>query len=418
MENGTGQRSGSQQGGPESGSIANIVVYFVLENVLLPHPKIAPLNMTSFRKRFLDDLWFGWRGSGRQFNLFKTALNEIGTDVGITFKGDVAESVDFLDVTVSITKDGTFDTKLYVKPTDASRYLHRRSDHALHTFTSIPFSQFRRAVVLSSDIQQRDKSLDYITQKLQDSGYKHEEIEKARIKALGLDREKILSSSTPPKAEEKERQMIFTINHDHHMRKKIKEVLNENKDDMNELLGSDTRLIVAERRNPNIASILFAKSAFSKEPIPLKQNQKCSSPRCQTCKLMKIPKTVTLWQDHPNETVVNLDFRCDCLSENIVYLFICKLCPKNKSFYIGQSVQTCRDRTNGHRGNFNFKTYSKSALSCHMFKDHPENFDYKLQNYDLGIIKSTSPLDLDRCEDYYLELTRAHLSLNRYKVTR
>ena len=133
---------------------------------------------------------------------------------------------------------------------------------------------------------------------------------------------------------------------------------------------------------------------------------------------MKIPKKVTLWQDHPNETVINLDFRCDCISEYIVYLFICKLCPKNKSFYVGQSVQTCRDRTNGHRGRFNLNTYTKSALSCHMFKDHPENFDNKLQNYDLGIIKSTSPLDLDRCEDYYIELTKAHLSLNRYKVTR
>ena len=52
-----------------------------------------------------------------------------------------------------------------------------------------------------------------------------------------------------------------------------------------------------------------------------------------------------------------------------------------------------------------------------MFKDHPESFDNKLRNYELGIIKSASPLDLDRCEDYYLEYTKAHLSLNRYKVT-
>ena len=135
-----------------------------------------------------------------------------------------------------VTKEGSFDTKLYTKPTDASRYLQRRSDHALHTFTSIPFSQFRRAVVLSSDTQQRDKSLDYITQKLKDSGYKNNEIEKARIKALGLDREKILNANMSQKTEEKERQLIFTINHDHHMRKMIKEVLNENQDDINDLL--------------------------------------------------------------------------------------------------------------------------------------------------------------------------------------
>ena len=153
----------------------------------------------------------------------------------------------------------------------------------------------------------------------------------------------------------------------------------------------------------------------------MNDNQKCSDnsgSRCQTCRLMNVPRKVTLWQDHPNEVIVNLDYRCNCSSEYIVYLFICKLCPKNKSFYVGQSVQTCRDRTNGHRGKFNLKTYAKSALSCHMFKDHPQNFGLKLRNYDLGIIKATSPLDLDRCEDHYLELTKAHLSLNRYKVTR
>ena len=132
---------------------------------------------------------------------------------------------------------------------------------------------------------------------------------------------------------------------------------------------------------------------------------------------MNLERSVTLWEDHPNEVVVHLDFKCDCSSEHIVYLFICKLCPKNRSFYVGQSVNSCRKRTGGHRAKFNYDTYSKSALSCHMFKDYPEQFDNKLLNYDLGVIKSTSPINLDRCEDYYLELTKAHLSLNRYKVT-
>ena len=144
----------------------------------------------SNRSRFLDDLWFGWGGTERQFSLFKAALNEIGRNVGITFKGEVGTSVDFLDVTVELTKHGHFNTKLYTKPTDASRYLHRRSDHGLHTFTSIPFSQFRRAVVLCSNTFERDESIEYISQKLRDSGYKTEEIENAKTKALELDRKK------------------------------------------------------------------------------------------------------------------------------------------------------------------------------------------------------------------------------------
>ena len=408
---------GIPTGGPESGSIANLVVYFVLETILLPNPKIKGLNRMLDRSRFLDDLWFGWGGTERQFAVFKTALNEIGSTVGITFKGEVGASVDFLDVTVELTKDSLFKTKLYTKPTDASRYLHRRSDHGLHTFRSIPFSQFRRAVVLCSDSHERDESIKYISRKLLDSGYNEKEIENAKLKAMQLDRRKILGSPSTPKAEEDKKQIIFTINHDRYMNKQIKEILSDNQNEINELLGGSTRLIVAERRNMNIASSLFAKSAFSKVETKMKEDQKCKSRGCMSCSLMNIEKTITLWKDHPNEVIVNLDCKCDCSSENIVYLFVCKLCPNNMSFYVGQSINSCRTRANGHRAKFNLKSYTKSALSVHMYKDHPHFFDNKLQNYDLGILKSSNPLNLDRCEDYYLELTKAHISLNRYKVT-
>ena len=52
-------RVGIPTGGPESGSIANIVVFYVLEKILLVNPKISPLNKLQARKRFLDDLFFG-----------------------------------------------------------------------------------------------------------------------------------------------------------------------------------------------------------------------------------------------------------------------------------------------------------------------------------------------------------------------
>ena len=85
-----------------------------------------------------------------------TKMNEVGDDkLGITFTGEVGSTVHFLDVSVTLQGDGKIHTKLYVKPTDASRYLHRRSDHGKHTFQSIPYSQFRKAVVLSSDSQDR-----------------------------------------------------------------------------------------------------------------------------------------------------------------------------------------------------------------------------------------------------------------------
>ena len=178
---------GLPTGGPESGSCANIVVFYVLEKILLVHPSIAPHNMMALRKRFLDDIWFAWYGTNLEFAHFKAVLNEVGDQHGITFKGEVGASIDFLDVSVTLN-DSHFTTKMYVKPTDASRYLHRRSDHAAHTFKSIPYTQFRRAVLLCSEQKQKMECIEYIAEKLRNSGYKTAEIEDAKKRALSLKR--------------------------------------------------------------------------------------------------------------------------------------------------------------------------------------------------------------------------------------
>ena len=86
-------------------------------------------------------------------------------------------------------------------------------------------------------------------------------------------------------------------------------------------------------------------------------------------------------------------------------------------FFVGQTTNSCRGRNNGHRGKFNVDGYKQSALSYHIFEDHPGHVALKLKNFSLGIITSTSPQSLDRLEYFYVELTDAELSLNRYKVT-
>ena len=137
---------GIPTGGPESGSIANIAVYYVLDKILLIHPAITSFNKISKRKRFLDDVWFGWTGTSRQFTTFLTRMNEVGDDkLGITFTGEVGHTVHFLDVSVTLQGDGKIHTKLYVKPTDASRYLHRRSDHGNTHFSKYPILTIQKS---------------------------------------------------------------------------------------------------------------------------------------------------------------------------------------------------------------------------------------------------------------------------------
>ena len=410
-------KEGIPTGGPESSGIANIVVLFVIDKILLVHPKIQQLNRLSSRKRFLDDLFFGWLGTERQFTIFRLALNEVGREYGITFKGEVGCAVDFLDTTVTLHPDGRLTTKMYVKPTDASRYLHRRSDHSPHTFRSIPFSQFRRAVVLCSDPEEKMKCMEYIGQKLFNSGFNDEEIKIAKQKALNLNRETILSEDRSQVNMNEDKKLTFLINRNGFMSQKIKKLMNDCNPDIDKLLGRKSRIVVAERRNCSIASSVFAKSAFSKTVSEVKENQKCGNGNgCKSCEIMSLERKVTVWKGNDKEKTIDLDFRCDCSTELAVYIYVCDLCESNASFYIGQTVNSCRSRANGHRSCFNRANYKKSALSYHMYKDHPTHIDKKLSIYRLGIIKSTSPSEIDRLEDYYVAHLDAKLSLNRYKV--
>ena len=50
------------------------------------------------------------------------------------------KSVNFLDVLVTLTDDGTISTDLCSKPTDTRQYLHMSSCHANHVKNVIAFS--------------------------------------------------------------------------------------------------------------------------------------------------------------------------------------------------------------------------------------------------------------------------------------
>ena len=63
-----------------------------------------------------------------------------------TLKGRAGKSVDFLDTKTKL-RNGKVVMKTYFKPTDANKYLNRKSNHPPHIFNSIPNSQFRRVIV-------------------------------------------------------------------------------------------------------------------------------------------------------------------------------------------------------------------------------------------------------------------------------
>ena len=408
-------KQGIPTGGSESGSIANIYVKWCLDQKILPSQQVKSLNKIEKRKRFLDDIWFLWRGSVRNFDCFLKAVNNVGIEFGITLKGEVSDMVNFLDVSTFLI-GGSIRTCLYVKPTDAKRYLHRKSDHSLHTFRSIPYSQFRRVVILCSDIVDRDYFIHHMFAKFVDSGYVEEELCVARENALKINRMNVLrsvndNSEISKRTSNTNDSLTFVINHDKEASAHIRKIVHENQEMINVLFGKEIRVMIAERRNPNTGSLLFAKSGFARELCDNKATQKCNSRGCLTCSNMNIEKKVCI-----NGLPITLDFSLDCGTENVIYLFVCKWCGINE-FYFGQTINCLRDRSNGHRSAFHKDKYKKSALSYHIWDKHREHFSQKLNNFNVGVVRTALPKDLERLEDFYVVKTEANLvGLNRYKV--
>ena len=195
-------------------------------------------------------------------------MNEVGCQYGIILKGEVNDMVNFLDVSTMLVGN-SIRTCLFVEPTDAKRYLHRKSDHSPHTFKSTPYSQFRRVVVICSDPADRDYFIESMMCKFLDSGYGKDELFAAKDKALCVDRVAVLKSANTtlvsPNLQSSDESITFVINHDRIGSSQIRNIVKDNQEMINYLFGREIKVIVAERRNPNTASLLFAKSGFATE---------------------------------------------------------------------------------------------------------------------------------------------------------
>ena len=132
---------------------------------------------------------------------------------------------------------------------------------------------------------------------------------------------------------------------------------------------------------------------------------------------MNLPKEIKVM-----EKTIKLDFRYNCSTDSVIYVAICKLCREHNiasNYYFGQTITTLMSRCNGHRDKFKVSSFDKSALSLHIMEEHEEHFNDKLNNFDFGVVKHVSPLNLNRCEDFYIHLTAADKDgLNRYKVSK
>ena len=124
--------------------------------------------------RYLDDIFIVWEHSLDDFHTFFAILNSHHPSITLTYEISPT-SVNFLDVTIFKGPNfhllGTFDTKVYVKPTDTHELLHKTSYHPRHTFRGIVKSQFQRFWRICTQREDFDDSVNSLIDVLLTRGY-------------------------------------------------------------------------------------------------------------------------------------------------------------------------------------------------------------------------------------------------------
>ncbi len=140
-------------------SFANIFIGALEQSLLSSTPNhLVPLLW----KRFIDDIFLIWTYGEESFHSFVQHLNSFHSTIkfGVTHS---TKSVNFLDTSVYITPQNTFQTTLYIKPTDRTPLLHHGSHHPnTCNKQGLIYSQmlrYRRIITDDKEFQQKAQNL-------------------------------------------------------------------------------------------------------------------------------------------------------------------------------------------------------------------------------------------------------------------
>ena len=144
-----------------------------------------------FWRRFIDDIFFIWRGSLESLMDFQHTANAHHNSIKFTFEFS-QNSVNFLDCSLYLDESQRLKTTLYRKPTDKHLILHYTSHHPLHLKRNVVYTQALRYKRIISDPLKLQTELTTLRKILLARGYPLRLIKQQFHKALLIPRTVLL----------------------------------------------------------------------------------------------------------------------------------------------------------------------------------------------------------------------------------
>ena len=400
--------SGLPTGGIPSVSVANITVFYVFKMLIYEKRNSMLIGFL----RFVDDglglfsgnlqCFYSWFNSVRE-----KSVELYGLDLTVVVN-PVSSFTQFLDFQFKFA-DGVLTTDIYRKETDANRYLSFNSFHPRHVFRSIVYSQGKRYRRLINDDAILSVRLNELKVFFVKSGYPD------RFVSSILDEILCTPRSLEYNQANKEKDFITPwivtygpgFSESRSVAKEVNELLSLS-DTWRDDNGSMKNVVkVVSRRAPNLQDILFRRKSLALTLEGEVGTIQCCASGCQTCKLVSNASVL----HHRNNIFRTSGGNCN--SFNLVYCFKCKICD---ILYVGKTVDSLKNRVNGHRSKF-FDVLKQSVtdslvasvddeqiVGAHLVNDHQLKYrsDFN-KSYRIFILALCDPSYLRRTEQLWID---------------
>ncbi|CAJ0966225.1 unnamed protein product [Ranitomeya imitator] len=298
--------------------------------------------------RYIDDLFIIWQGTEKQLQDFMQQLNVNNFNIKLTYFAS-KNSINFLDINVSVDQDLFLQTDVFRKPTSTNSLLHARSSHPYRTIKAIPVGQFlgmRR--ICSSESKFQSQANDLCTRFLE-RGYSKKCIKAGYNRAKSCIRDELLRPKYKSIKKEQQIRFISTYNGqwqdmraciskhwdvlktDATLAKSLTDVplMNSRRSkDLGDLLMSSHYVPVIDRSGPFFNSGGPTKGCFS----------------CGNCIACKNIARATTFQSADGKKQFNIRQHITCKTTQVIYYATCT-CPK---IYVGLTSRRLGMRTREH----------------------------------------------------------------------
>ena len=321
--------------------------------------------------RYIDDIFFVWRGSEAELKKFLDTINTLHPSIKFDYEHSRSKSV-FLDCSIQI-ENRRIKTSVYSKPTDRKAYVHQKSFHPTSTKEAIAYGQalrLRRICTDDADFREATSKLESdLTKRGYDRTKTAGEIERAALK----ERRALLTYNE----RSEDRRIPLVVTYDNRL-PDIKKIVNDSWNilQINEAEGRKfaEKPRVCFRRNKNLRDVLGqTKLAGGKVVRTTAQSGRCTPCRgradAQCCTHVV---NTSVFTDGSGRKRFKIRQKTGCRSTNAIYLAWCDRCNDGKQYVGKVEKQQTNRRINKHR--FDSKKADSIKIDQH-FRSANHTFD-------------------------------------------